>query len=265
MVRKLYAIIGDPIDQVRSPEVFNRRFAHGGIDAQMLALHVRPGRLEAALAGLAAIENFGGAVITIPHKQVAAALAMERGHRVQVAGAANVLRPVAGGWHADLFDGEGFVAGLLAAGHAAAVDNAAVVGAGGAGLAIATALLDAGAGTVALHDVDAACAVAAVDRLSRRYPGRVLRRGPSRADTLAVNATPRGMQPEDPLPFDLQVLHPQAVVAEAIMKPPRTRLLELAARQGLATHEGRHMLDGQADAIWRFLDMDGASRSPDAR
>jgi shikimate dehydrogenase len=255
MARKLYAIIGDPIDQARSPEVFNRLFAERDVDAEMIALHVRAAQLRSALDGLAVIDNFAGAVITIPHKPAAAALAASRSERVRIAGVANALKPGANGWSAELFDGLGFVAGLARGGHSAEVQSAAVVGAGGAGLAIAAALLDAGTARVAIDDVDATRAAAAHRALSATYPGRVERRRPGSADAIVINATPVGMRSDDPLPFALEGLDDRALVADAIMKPPRTRLLDEAARRGHPTHEGRHMLDAQADALWRFLDM----------
>lgn len=48
---RLYAIIGDPVAQVRSPALFNARFEAVGVDAAMVALHVRQ-RLAAVLSGL---------------------------------------------------------------------------------------------------------------------------------------------------------------------------------------------------------------------
>lgn len=262
MTRTLYAIIGDPIAQARSPEVFNKLFAERGIDAEMVALHVTADKLEAALEGLAAVGNFAGALITIPHKAAAARIAKRRSPRVEVAGVANVLRPSPSGWSADLFDGEGFVAGLRRCGHGTDFKSAAVVGAGGAGMAIATALLDAGIGSVGIHDVDEARAEEACRRLSVTYGGRVQRRLPGAVDQLVVNATPIGMKDDDALPFDLDLLDPRSVVADAIMKPPRTRLLDDASRRGHPTHEGRHMLDGQAESIWRFLAMDSSDAAP---
>lgn len=263
MTRTLYAIIGDPIAQARSPEVFNRLFAQHGIDAEIVALHVSADKFEAALDGLAAMRNFGGAVITIPHKAAAARIAAQRSARVEVAGVANVLKPGASGWSADLFDGEGFVAGLRHCGHDVLLfKSAAVVGAGGAGMAIATALLDAGVGSIAIDDIDSARAEQACTRLSATYAGRVQRRGPAKADNLVVNATPIGMNEGDALPVALELLDPRALVADAIMKPPRTRLLTEAARRGHPVQEGRHMLDGQADSIWRFLAMGGKASDP---
>ncbi|MDQ0474136.1 shikimate dehydrogenase family protein [Labrys wisconsinensis] len=259
----LYAIIGDPIAQARSPALFNALYAARAVDAAMVALEVPASGLASLLDGLREVRNFGGAVITVPHKIAAAGLAAGVSDRVRIAGAANVLRPVPGGWEADLLDGIGFVAGLSQCGVAAEGLAAAVVGAGGAGLAIAAALLAAGAARVAIADRDADRARAAVARLGASHPGRVERRDPGPQDDLAVNATPCGMAPGDPLPFEVAGLRAGAVVADAIMKPAVTPLLEAAARRGLATCEGRLMLDGQAEAIWDFLRMGAAASAPE--
>lgn len=255
LMRRLYAIIGDPIGQVRSPELFNARFAERGIDAEMVALEVGAADFAAVLDGLRRIRNFGGAVVTVPHKLAAAMLATLPSPRVALTGAANVLKPDGAGWRADLLDGIGFVAGLAAQGITVAEMQAAIVGAGGAGLAIAEALLAADA-VVAIWDRDRDRAEIAVQRLAAVHPGRIRLRLPGGSDQLVVNATPLGMAPDDPLPIDLDALSPAALVAEVIMKPPVTRLLAEAARRGHPVHEGRHMLDGQVEAIAAFLAMD---------
>jgi len=256
MTRRLYAIIGDPIGQARSPTVFNARFADRGIDAEMVALEVPGEGLPAVLSGLRAIRNFGGAVITVPDKIAAADIAHEKSQRVRIAGAANVLKPTPAGWSADLLDGEGFVAGLAEKGLPVMHRSAAIVGAGGAGLAIAAALLEAGVTTVALHDCDTKKTASALARLLVSYPGRVRGRLPEQTDGLVVNATPTGMAPDDALPIDLGILNPDAIIADAIMKPPVTRLLAEATRRGHPILEGSYMLDGQIEAIWTFLAME---------
>jgi shikimate dehydrogenase len=61
---------------------------------------------------------------------------------------------------------------------------------------------------------------------------------------------------DDPsLPLDLAQLNHQALVADAIMKPPITPLLAQAQAAGHPILEGRHMLDGQVDPIWDYLGM----------
>jgi shikimate dehydrogenase len=63
------------------------------------------------------------------------------------------------------------------------------------------------------------------------------------------------MDENDPIPFPLDRLRSGAVVADAIMKPTRTRLLREAEDHGHPIQEGRHMLDNQVDAIWLFFGL----------
>jgi shikimate dehydrogenase len=254
MVQHVYAIIGHPVGQARSPSIFNARFAAEGLDAAMVPLDVRPDDFGVALSGLRACTNLAGIIVTVPHKLKAAALAARASTRVAALRAANVLRPHPDGWEADLLDGAGFAAGLLGQGYPIVGHSAAVVGAGGAGLAISEALLAQGA-TVDLSDIDEDRARDAVIRLRSLHGDAVRRGAPGKQHSLAVNATPIGMDGDPRMPFDPVVLPAEAIVAEAIMKPARTPLLEAAAILGLRTLEGRHMLDGQVQPIWDFLAM----------
>ena len=195
-------------------------------------------------------------VVTIPHKPAAAGLASIRSKRVEIAGAANVMRWTGQAWEADLFDGEGFLGGLERRGWPTAGRRAAIVGAGGAGLAIGAALLEAGAAQVSLDDIDRRQADRAVTRLAAHYGERVARGRPGAGHDLVVNATPMGMAPDDSPPIDLDTLSAGVLVADVIMKPLRTRLLLEAERRGMMTQLGAPMLDEQADMIWRFLDLD---------
>ena len=252
---QVFGIVGDPIAQVRSPEVFNDLFRERGVDAVMVPMHVSADALEPALAGLRAIGNVGGLVITVPHKPAAAALLRSHSERVQIAGAANALRPCANGWDGDLFDGEGFARGLEARGFALAGRNCSVVGAGGAGAAIALALLERRVGSLSIWDIDRRKAADLVERLCAISRVRIVVGEPGKDTDVAVNATPLGMSPDDPLPMAIGSLRPDALIAEAIMKPPITRLLLEARRRGCEIQEGRHMLDNQVAAIWKFFGL----------
>jgi shikimate dehydrogenase len=70
---------------------------------------------------------------------------------------------------------------------------------------------------------------------------------------VVINATSLGLKPDDPLPLDPAAAAPGTVVAEIIMKPERTPLVEAAAARGLAVHLGRHMLDHQVPLLARFI------------
>lgn len=251
---RIFGIIGTPVAQVRSPEVFNDRFRRAGLDAVMVPLWVERD-LADLLRALRAVRNLAGLIITVPHKPAATTAAVRLSHRAKLAGAANALRPVEGGWEADLFDGEGFVAGLRA--HGAPLEGAscAIVGAGGAGSAIAVALLEHGAATLKLHDTNVSRAESLRDRLLAAFQVSVSIGVPDENCELVVNATPIGMEADDPLPLDLALLARTAWIADVIMKPATTRLLATAQASGHRVMAGRHMLDGQVSLLWDFFHL----------
>ena len=252
---RLYAIMGDPIAQVRAPMVFNKLFADAGLDARMAAFQVRPENLRTALDGLYHLANLDGLIVTVPHKIAILPLLAELAPMAARSGAVNVIkRRSDGGWIGEMVDGLGFAEGLRTAGHDVAGRRVLIVGAGGAGVAIAFALVEHGCGEIAVFDVDRARAAALVDRLRADGRRATLAASPDPAGfRVAINATPLGMQPDDPLPFDVTRVDPGALVAEVIMKPRETRLIALARAQGNPTVLGERMLDYQAPFVLDFF------------
>ncbi|GAB2695461.1 shikimate dehydrogenase family protein [Kitasatospora kifunensis] len=255
---RLYAVLGDPVAQVQSPGLLNPLFARLGIDAVLIPLHVGPLDLAQVVRGLQHVANLDGLFATVPHKAAAAQLADRSSRTVQITGTANVLRREPdGSWLAENFDGSGFVAGLEQAGHQVRGRSVALAGAGGAGSAIAVALLAAGVERLSVTDPDEQRLATLLARLAEHWPGRARAAAepPLHDSDLAVNATPLGMRPQDPLPFQPQALPPGAVVADIIMKPRETPLLRQAAALGHHVHHGIHMLNGQLDSYRTFFGL----------
>src|SRR5262245_32657613 len=141
---RLFVIIGDPVAQARAPAVWSALFAAQGINAICVPLQVASDGLPAALRGIKAMRNIDGMTITVPHKVAAAAHVDRLSDRAARVEAINVMRPQADGtWSGDILDGIGFTSGLLGHGIALAGRRVLLVGAGGAGRAIAFALADA--------------------------------------------------------------------------------------------------------------------------
>ncbi|MGV4988436.1 shikimate dehydrogenase family protein [Streptomyces sp. NRAIS4] len=255
---RLYAVLGDPVAQVQAPALMNPVLAELGRDAVVVPVHARPQHLETVVRGLQRMENLDGMFVTVPHKVAVRRLADRCATTVDIVGSANVLRREPdGSWLAENFDGSGFVAGLVKAGHTPEGRRAALVGAGGAGSAIAAALLAAGVDRLCLYDTDTVKLTELAARLDGHWPGRVhTLSGPHLSDTdIAVNATPLGLRADDPLPFPPAALPPGCVVADIIMKPRETRLLREAAARGHRIHHGIHMLEGQLNSYRDFFDL----------
>jgi shikimate dehydrogenase len=255
---RLYLVIGDPIEQVQAPTLMNEIFERSGIDAVLAPLWVTAADFAAVLGGLRRTRNLDGILITVPHKAAAARLADGLGPMAALTGVANAMRRDSQGrWVAENFDGAGFVRGLESHGYGPLGKRVSLVGGGGAGTAIAAALLAAGAAHLYICDLDARRLADLLDRLSRRWPGSASGcDGPEldRADII-INATPLGLRPDDPLPFPPGALPPGCVVADIIMKPAETALLRIAAAAGHPIHPGIHMLREQLGFYREFFGL----------
>nr|WP_240989572.1 shikimate dehydrogenase [Salipiger mangrovisoli] len=248
-------ILADPVAHVRTPEALNARMSEAGIDAVMVPAEVAPGDLAATVEGLRSIRNLAGLVVTVPHKTAMPALCDSLSQRAEIASSVNVVRRGADGrLHGDLLDGEGFMRGLSSTGTEISGKRIFLAGAGGAASAIAFSLAARGPACLTVANRSRAKAQDLVTRLTRAFPGleAAVGDGPTGHD-LAINGTSLGLKPEDPLPFEPAELLAGATVAEVIMQPETTALLDRAQELGLGTHAGRHMLDGQLAEMMDFL------------
>ena len=250
-----YALIGDPIAQVKAPEGLTRAMRERGHDVIVVPVHVRASEVDALLHGFAHARNLDGILATVPHKFTAFRHCTTTSNRAHVLHAANMLRRTSeGGWHGEMLDGLGMIAALRAAGCEPSGQRALVVGAGGAGSAIALALLDAGVESLVLHDADHDRRDALMGRLSARYPGKTRTGSADPAGaTLVVNATPAGMKADDPLPVRTDALAHDMFVADVITRPVITPLLAAAGEVGCRTVTGVDMFNAEIELMVEFF------------
>lgn len=250
-------VIGYPIKQVRSPRPLSLKLQALGLNAIQVPMLISPDALPGVLTSLKQIGNVAGFVVTVPHKVDAVSHVDHLTARAQAAGSINAMRREAdGSWTGDNLDGEGFMAGLRAAGHDVAGKSVLIVGLGGAGASLAASLAQAEAAQLELFDLDPARCEAAAERLKLHFPQvRTVVVSQPRSDTadLAINATHLGMHEGDALPFDPALLKPEAVVADVIMNPAETELLRLAAAQGRQVVMGENILFYQLDLLPQFF------------
>jgi shikimate dehydrogenase len=253
---RLYAIVGDPIAQVRSPQVFTERFAAAGVDAVLVPVHVPSDRFDTAIPGLLDVANLDGLLVTVPFKARMVPFARRLGAAARAVGAVNALRRDAdGSWTADMFDGTGFVRGAERKGARVSGRRVALFGAGGAGSAIACALANAGVASVDVIDTEASKARLLVDRLAPLFPRCAFRATEfvSSDRDMVVNASPVGMRPDDGLPGAIGSLDPSTLVGDVVIADPPTALIRLAIRCGCGWVDGRDMHGGQVDALMAFF------------
>lgn len=141
---------------------------------------------------------------------------------------------------------------------AAPLDKVVILGAGGAGAAVAHAMLSLGAQQLAIHDIDNRRAAALAVRLCQHFgaqcalPTSDLAAAMSEAEGL-IHATPVGMCGHPGLPLPAELLRPALWVAEVVYFPLETELLQQARTLGCRTLDGGGMAVFQAAEAFRLF------------
>jgi len=253
---RLYAIIGDPIAQVRSPQLYTELFASAGMNAVMVPMHVLPDRFDETVPALQAIGNLDGLVITVPYKARAVRFAAKLGKTAARIGALNALRRESDGtWSGEMFDGAGFVRAAERKGATLRDRSVALFGAGGAGSAIGCELAAAGVRSLAIIDPQRERAAVLARVLGEAFPACTVKPAdgvPNDVDMI-VNASTVGMRDDDGLPGDIGSLPRGTLIGDAVISERPTALIRHAMRHDCTFVAGRDMLSGQADALLSFL------------
>src|SRR5262245_61839616 len=225
----------------------------------LLPLHVPLASLGVVLTGLRGIQNFAGAIVSMPHKEVIVPLLDEVTPEAQMVGAVNVIRRGAGGrLIGTILDGEGFVAGLRSAGYEVHGKACLLVGAGGAAAAIAFALAKYGCYSLTITNRTAARALTLAARVRAVWPGLQVQAGkpPRGRYDIAINATSLGMNPTDELPMSQEMIDTSDLIAECVVAPEITALLEAAQQKGQKIHTGVPMLASQMALMLAFMGVE---------
>jgi shikimate dehydrogenase len=255
----VFLVVADPVAQVKAPELYNLLFSRSGIDAVCVPARVAPAHLGHFVRTALAVGNFRGLFVSIPHKTPLMKLLDRFDAGATAAGAVNAVRRAADGQlEGGLFDGAGFVASMDH--HHVAVQDRRVlmVGAGGAGLAIAMSLASRPLAGLEVFDAQADRAAELIARSAAhaKFPVAVAASADPAGFDIVINATPLGLRPGDVLPFDPARLTPGAVVMDILMTRTPTALLEACRQRCLRAFSGHEMLIQQVPA---YLDFFGYS------
>ena len=260
---RVFLILGYPVEQVRAPEMFNHLFERHAVDAVLVPAQVAPQDLEPFVRQAFKARNIDGLWVTIPHKAAMRGLLDRCDLRGEVAQAVNAVRRNANGTlEGALFDGLGFVKGLGIFGVPAARARALVVGVGGAGVAIAVSLAERGVAALALFDCETQRCESVAQRIRQAFGIQVQVQtvlDPAGFD-LVVNASPLGLNLDDPLPLDVSRLDPGSAVVDILMKNQPTPLLRQCHARGIKAFPGYEMMIQQASAYLDFFGLHELAR-----
>ena len=253
---KLIVHLGYPTESFKAPMIYNPWFEMKGINAVVVPVGVQSPEYPALLKALFSTTNVHGALVTMPHKVTSTQLVDEMTITAKIAGACNaILRRPDDTLLGDMFDGAGFVRGVERKGKQIAGARGLVIGCGGVGSAIAASLAAAGLSAIGLYDPVTASADALASRLLLHYPELKVATGSKDPDgyDIAVNATPLGMKPGDPMPIDIDRVAPATFVGEVVMKEEYTPLLRAALDKGCTVQVGTDMLFEMIPAYLEFF------------
>lgn len=252
---RVHFIVGDPIAQVKSPANVTQAYHKRGLNAFVMPAHVAPADLAAWLTGVSLSKNVDGIIATVPHKFACHDLCATTSERAAFLRTVNTMRRNPDGtWHGDMFDGLGFVSAMRDNGCDPSGKKALLVGAGGAGSAIAHALVMDGVSTLAIYDEDAVRRETLVQRLTglQQCPVTAGSSDPTGFD-IVINATPVGMKETDAFPLQASKLSNEMFVGCVITQPALTPLIAAARAKGCMTMTGAHMFSRVSDLMVDFL------------
>ena len=244
---KLIVVIGHPINHSFSPFLHNAIYEKEGVDAVMLAFDVE--KIESFVAAMRTLPIHLAAV-TLPHKETVMAHVDAVDADAKEIGAVNtIVRRDDGsltGFNTD-------IVGIAAALKDVALKgkNVLILGAGGAARPVAYHAREHGANIYCHNRTFDTAQV-----LCRDFGGTAIEKKENLHDlsfNVVVNATPLGLQPNDPLPFPEKLIRADSVVFDLVYTPLRTPLLKAAEVRGAHTISGLTMFIAQGleqERLW---------------
>jgi shikimate dehydrogenase len=259
----LVGLIGANITKSLSPALHADAFAAAGIDGyyHLMDVEVLRGRSLPQLLDAVKIVGFAGTNVTFPFKQEVLALLDGLDEEARQIGALNTVTIAPDGATRGFnTDRSGFRRSFEHYLGRSSAEGAAVVlvGAGGAGRAVAFALMDLGVADLAIHDSNAKQSASLIADLHRYFGAARARAAGDLASAVAkadgvVNATPVGMLgiPGNPVP--VSALRGGQWAADVIYTPLETEFIKAAQARGCRVLTGGGMCVYQAAEAFRLF------------
>lgn len=252
----LVGLIGADIQRSKSPLLHEQEAAAAGfrLQYQLMDLTAQHKTIDDLPALLAAAEacGFAGVNITHPCKQAVLPYLDELSDDARQIGAVNTVVFRNGKRYGYNTDCSGFAEPFRRSFQGKDLQQVVLLGAGGAGSAVAQALLNCGVQRLIVVDADAVRAEALATRLQHYFGDRSIHAEQDIATALSdscglVHATPTGMDSHPGLPLPEALIHSGLWVAEVVYFPLETALLKLARERGC------RVLDGGGMAVWQAV------------
>lgn len=237
---RVFAVLGDPVGHSLSPVMHNAAFRALGLEAVYVALRCAETDVGTLIRAIGAAG--GGGNVTIPHKAVAAT-AVQASPRAARLDACNTFWGSDGAVVGDNTDVDGVLTALRAL--KVPAGPWLIAGTGGSARAVVAAAAESGV-AVAVRSRDAG--------RRDRFIGWATGQGVDEADpgecTVAINATPLGLSPTDPLPIPAEVGPRVLAALDLVYARGETTWVHAQRARGLRAADGRTMLIAQGAAAF---------------
>jgi len=267
----LVGLLGQGIGPSLSPELHEREGERQGLRYTYKAVELPDSRLDREqlrdLLAHAVELGFDGLNVTHPVKQVMATLVDELAPEAAAIGAINTILVHDGATRGHNTDVTGFAAAVADGLAGAALDRVVLIGAGGAGTAVAHALAGLGVPALSVVDTEPDRAQALARSVRRRWDVELDTSTPAelprllRAASGLVNATPVGMAAHPGTPVDPALLHDGLWVADIVYRPLITELVREATARGCRVLTGAGMAVNQAADSFELITGRRADRA----
>ena len=241
-------VIGDPIEQSKSPLIHGFWLERLGIEAEYRRTRIGRDELPAFVAARRLDPRWRGCNVTMPLKLDALMLADERSDVAVQAGATNCLVPREGELLATNTDIVGVIAVVARLVKQRPTATVTVLGSGGAARSVLVALKQLGTGNIVVQARNRDEALSLAERFQLAFPPQPFD-APIHTDGL-INATPLGMTGALPLHVNLEAMPRHGWIFDLVTSPNPTELVLRAERAGLSAAGGLTMLVEQAAAAF---------------
>ncbi|MFD2446137.1 shikimate dehydrogenase [Bacillus sp. CGMCC 1.16607] len=255
-MKKLFAVIGDPIAHSMSPQMHNHLFQYYSIDAHYQALLVKSEDLHDAVKGLKAI-GISGFNVTIPHKSAIIPFLDEVDPLAHQIGAVNTVVNKNGRLIGYNTDGLGFLAGLSSLDPGFVEKKVLLIGAGGAARAIYYTLAKSGVKKIDICNRTLRNAEQLIQHCPYQLDSKAL--SVKEAENhiqqygIIIQTTSIGMTPNnESIPIELNHLQSGCLVSDIIYNPLETSLLKQARNLGAITQNGVDMFVHQGALAFEY-------------
>lgn len=265
---QLTGLLGYPIKHSKSPHMHNSAFEKLGLDYVYLAFDIENGFLNEGIDAMKTL-NAKGFNITMPHKEKVIDYLDKISDDAKIIGSVNTVLNDNGKLIGYNTDGRGLIEALDKENAKFRDEKVVLIGAGGAGKAIAVQLAFEGAKEVVITNRTLANAEKVMDRINKSIPTCMTKALPLNEEilkeelkesALLINCTPVGMKDtiDQSLIANKNILHKDLFVVDIIYDPKKTKLLSMAEEIGCKTMNGIGMMIYQgalAFKIWTGEDM----------